>query len=52
MGRNAVQFQKGLSKAEFLRRYGSEEQCHAAMRWPDGFVCPHCDAREYSYYAW
>ena len=31
--------------AEFLRRYGTEDQCHAAlvaMRWPDGFVCPAC----------
>ena len=21
----------------------------AALRWPDGFVCPHCGGREYSY---
>ena len=50
MARNPVQFQKGLSMAEFLRRYGTEEQCHSAlvaMRWPDGFVCPACGAREY-----
>ncbi len=43
MARNPAQFQKGLSMAEFLRRYGTEEQCHSAlvaMRWPDGFVCP------------
>ena len=52
MARNAVQFQKGLSMAEFLRRYGTEEQCHAAlvaMRWPDGFVCPRCAETKYSY---
>jgi hypothetical protein len=45
MARNPIQFQKGLSLIEFNRRYGTEEQCHAAlvkMRWPDGFMCPHC----------
>jgi len=45
MGINRVQFQKGLSMAEFLQRYGTEEQCHAAVvasRWPAGFVCPSC----------
>ncbi|MFT7577060.1 MAG: hypothetical protein ACI9XZ_003453, partial [Alphaproteobacteria bacterium] len=31
MARNAVQFQKGLSFAEFMQRYGTEEQCHAAL---------------------
>ena len=31
MARNKVQFQKGWSLAEFSRRYGSEEQCHAAL---------------------
>ncbi len=43
MARNRVQFQKGLSMAQFMKRYGTEDQCHAAlvtMRWPDGFVCP------------
>lgn len=45
VARNEVQFQKGLSMAEFHRLYGTEEQCHAAlvkMRWPDGLVCPRC----------
>lgn len=45
MARNRVQYQKGLSEAEFDRQYGSEEQCRAAVakwRWPDGFVCPRC----------
>jgi hypothetical protein len=54
MSRNQVQFQKGMSLAEFLRLYGTEELCHAAlvkMRWPDGFVCPRCGGREHSYYA-
>ena len=39
MSRNAVQFQKGLSMTGFVRRYGTEGQCHdalVAMRWPDG----------------
>ncbi|MEJ2118962.1 MAG: IS1595 family transposase [Alphaproteobacteria bacterium] len=54
MARNPVQFQKGLSLAEFNVRYGTEEKCHAAlfqMRWPDGFVCPKCGKRKYSYSA-
>lgn len=45
MGINQVQFQKGLSMAQFLERYGTEEKCHAAavaLRWPNGFVCPGC----------
>jgi ribosomal protein L37AE/L43A len=31
--------------AEFMQRYGSEEQCEAALiesRWPSGFACPAC----------
>ena len=45
MGMNRVQFQAGLSMAEFLNRYGSEDQCEAALvasRWPQGFACPAC----------
>lgn len=45
MGINQVQFQKGLSMAEFMERYGTEAQCHAALiasRWPTGFICTHC----------
>jgi ribosomal protein L37AE/L43A len=54
MPRNQVQFQKGLNLIEFNRRYGREEQCHAAliaMRWPDGFVCPECGGKAHSYTA-
>ena len=43
MAMNRVQFQRGLSMAEFLEHYGSEEKCHAALvaaRWPQGFRCP------------
>lgn len=45
MAKNQVQFQRGLSLPEFLRQYGSEEQCAAALfewRWPQGFTCPEC----------
>ncbi len=45
MRTNRVQFQAGLSMAEFMARYGSDEQCEAALieaRWPAGFACPRC----------
>lgn len=45
MAMNRVQFQPGLSMAEFIQRYGTEAQCEAALiesRWPQGFVCPAC----------
>jgi len=48
MTRNTVQFQKGLSEAEFRKLYGTEELCRAfvfKLRWPDGFVCPGCGGR-------
>jgi len=51
MARNPVQMQKGLSLTEFCERYGTEEQCRAAVvkwRWPDGFVCPHCGSRDHA----
>jgi transposase-like protein len=45
MPMNRIQFQAGVSLPEFFARYGTEEQCAAALaelRWPDGFVCPRC----------
>jgi len=45
MQQNPIQFQKGLSLTSFLRQFGTEEQCAAAVfrwRWPRGFVCPQC----------
>lgn len=54
MARNSVQLQKGLSMAEFMRRYGTEELCHAAlvaMRWPEGFVCPACGGCDHGFSA-
>jgi hypothetical protein len=38
-----VQFQRGLSLAEFTARCGTEALCVDALarqRWPGGFVCP------------
>lgn len=46
MGMNMVQFQKGLSLADFIKRYGSEEACEKALfasRWPQGWRCPECN---------
>jgi ribosomal protein L37AE/L43A len=51
MAMNRVQFQRGLSMAEFLDRYGSEEKCTAALaqsRWPKGFRCPECSDERHS----
>ena len=48
MARNKVQFQKGMSEAQFDGLYGTEALCHAALvrwRWPEGFHCPDCDRR-------
>ena len=49
MPMNRVQFQRGLSLPEFMDRFGTEEQCEAALiaaRWPLGFVCPECGAMQ------
>lgn len=51
MARNRVQFQKGMSLAEFQAIYGAEEQCRQAViawRWPGGFECPHCGGRAHA----
>jgi hypothetical protein len=40
-----------MSLTEFFERFGTEAQCEAAFleaRWPGGFVCPDCSAREHS----
>lgn len=45
MAMNKIQFQAGLSMAEFFERYGTERLCEAALeraRWPEGFRCPCC----------
>ena len=46
---NKVQFQPGMSISEFMERFGSEEQCAAALekfRWPQGFRCPRCQGSQ------
>ncbi len=50
MARNKVQFQKGMSEAQFDALYGTEALCHDALvqwRWPDGFECPDCRGGEH-----
>jgi len=51
MAMNRVQFQPGLSMPEFLRQFGTEEQCERTLerlRWPQGFRCQHCgETRHY-----
>jgi transposase-like protein len=45
MAMNRIQFQPGMSLPEFLRRFGTEQQCAEAVmaaRWPEGFRCPVC----------
>ena len=45
MTMNRVQFQPGLSIAEFVDQFGSEYKCEAALiasRWPGGFFCSAC----------
>ena len=45
MAINRIQFQPGMSLAEFLNRFGTEAQCAEAIRqarWPEGFRCPRC----------
>src|SRR6202790_4847152 len=51
MARNKVQFQKGLSEAQFAVLYGTEAQCREAVvrwRWPSGFLCPVCGGKQHS----
>ena len=31
MAINAIQFQKGMSLAQFMKEYGTEEMCEAAL---------------------
>ncbi len=51
MAQNPIQFQHGMSLNEFIATFGTEAQCEAALeqaRWPHGFICPECGAREHS----
>lgn len=52
MPKNMVQFQKGQSLPEFLKLYGTEQQCRDtlfAIRWPMGFSCPVCCHTKYCF---
>jgi transposase-like protein len=51
MRKNQVQFQKGFSLTDFIKKYGTETQCAEALfqaRWPSGFQCPSCGGSRYS----
>ena len=48
MSIHAVQFQPGLSMAQFIDGYGTQAKCYRALykwRWPEGFRCPKCAGR-------
>jgi transposase-like protein len=48
MAINQVQFQQGLSMAQFMAQYGTEAKCRRALfrsRWPKGYRCPACAGR-------
>lgn len=50
---NRIQFQAGLSLSKFLVDYGEEHQCEQVLeqaRWPQGFQCPKCQAKEHGFY--
>jgi transposase-like protein len=50
MGKNIIQFQKGLNLIDFLQNYNNEEKCREELyklKWPDGFRCPSCDNESY-----
>src|SRR6202163_289405 len=52
MAGNKVQFQKGLSEAQFAILYRKKDQCREAVmrwRWPSGFVCPVCAGQHHSF---
>lgn len=50
MSMNGTRFQPSVSLPQFMERYGTEEQCEAAlaqMRWPEGFRCRRCQSPEH-----
>jgi hypothetical protein len=52
MKKNMIQFQHGESLFSIMKRFGSEEQCRAALfniRWPSGYRCPECGGDAYCY---
>lgn len=50
MSINQIQFQAGLSLRDFQERYGTEQQCEAALvaaRWPKGWRCTRCNCSRF-----
>ncbi|MDY0268707.1 IS1595 family transposase [Trichloromonas sp.] len=50
---NRIQMQPGMSLNQFLSEYGTERQCEAVLeqsRWPQGFQCPDCMAKDHFSY--
>lgn len=50
MPKNKIQLQKGLSLPQFLKSYGTEEDCRNRLfkeRWTQGFICPQCGCNHY-----
>ena len=44
---------EGISFLDFQKAYDTEEKCREKlfkMKWPNGFVCPHCGNTTYSYH--
>ena len=43
---------KSMNLIQFAEQFGTEEKCAEYLkqkRWKDGFICPHCQHREYYY---
>jgi len=52
MEKSKVQFQVGMSIPDFLKYYGTEEQCQKVLfraRWPQGFECENCGHHSFCY---
>jgi len=50
MSANGIQFQSGMSLAQFVELYDMEEKCEAALEqapWPEGFIYPRCGTKEH-----
>lgn len=49
MAKNKVQFQIGVSFPEFIKTFGTEEQCASYLekcKWPNGFKCEQCQGNK------
>lgn len=50
MSINRIQFQPGMSLAQFIERFGTERQCEDALvaaRWASGWRCARCDCSRF-----